>query len=122
MFENSVYSVISPEGCSVISPEGCAAILWQAGAVAQAASALRLTAPDLLRLGIVDGIIPEPPGGAHTDPGAAAEVLGSVLRCALAELEGVPADQLVACRRQRLRRIGSSDSEGPARERPVVPR
>lgn len=114
MFDNSVYSVISPEGC--------AAILWQAGAAAQAASALRLTAADLLRLGVVDGIIPEPPGGAHTDPGAAAEVLGSVLRCALAELEGVPADQLVARRRQRLRRIGSPDPEGLARERPVVPR
>src|SRR5262249_32802630 len=114
MFENSV--------CSVMSPEGCAAILWQGGTAARAAEALRLTATDLLRLGIVDGIIPEPAGGAHTDPGATAEVLGSVLRCALAELEGVPADQLVARRRQRLRNIGSPDPEGPAREHPVVPR
>lgn len=114
MFENSVYSVISPEGC--------AAILWQAGAAARAASALRLTAADLMRLGIVDGVILEPPGGVHTDPVAAADVLASVLRCALAELVVIPADQLIARRRQRLRRIGSPQPAAAAQERPAAPR
>ena len=65
MFENSVYSVISPEGC--------AAILWRDGKKApQAAEALKLTAPDLERLGIIDEMLPEPLGGAHRDPAAAA--------------------------------------------------
>jgi acetyl-CoA carboxylase carboxyl transferase beta subunit/acetyl-CoA carboxylase carboxyl transferase alpha subunit len=113
MFENSIYSVISPEGC--------AAILWEAGDAARAASALRLTAADLLRLGVVDGVVPEPPAGAHTDPSAAADVLGAVLRSALAELARVPADQLVARRRERLRRIGSPQPAVAASERPPVP-
>jgi acetyl-CoA carboxylase carboxyl transferase subunit beta len=99
MLANSVYSVISPEGC--------AAILWDAGAAARAAVALRLTPADLVALGVVDGVLPEPPGGAHTDPVGMAERIGAVVRATLAELAGVPADQLVARRRQRLRRIGS---------------
>lgn len=99
MFENSVYSVISPEGC--------AAILWDATAAARAASALRITAPDLLALGIVDGVIPEPGEGAHTDALAAANLLGAAVRSALAELAAVPADRLVARRRRRLRQIGT---------------
>src|SRR5262245_61640892 len=68
MFENAVYSVITPEGC--------AAILWRDGKqAAKAAEALRLTAPDLLALGIVDGVLPEPVGGAHRDWEGAAESL-----------------------------------------------
>lgn len=98
MFEHSVYSVISPEGC--------AAILWEAGAAPRAAAALRLTAPDLLRLGLVDGVIREPAGGTHADPVAAADNLGAAVRAALAELAAVPAELLVPQRRARLRAIG----------------
>jgi acetyl-CoA carboxylase carboxyl transferase subunit beta len=99
MFANSVYSVISPEGC--------AAILWDATAAPMAASALRVTAHDLLRLGVVDGVITEPGGGVHTDPGAAANRLSTAVQHSLAELSAFPADQLVARRRERLRRIGA---------------
>src|SRR5205814_3317388 len=68
MFENSIYSVISPEGC--------ASILWRDGKKAPlAAEALKLTATDLSRLGIVDGVLPEPVGGAHRDPPAVIETL-----------------------------------------------
>src|SRR5580765_2418989 len=73
MLENSVYSVISPEGC--------AAILWKdASQRERAAEALKLTPADLLELGVIDEIVPEPPGGAHADPEAAAEALGEALR------------------------------------------
>src|SRR3989449_118081 len=69
MLENSVYSVISPEGC--------AAILWKdASQRERAAEALKITAQDLLNLGVIDEIIPEPPGGAHSDPEAAVAALG----------------------------------------------
>src|SRR5207247_1766578 len=73
MLENSVYSVISPEGC--------AAILWKdATQRERAAEALKITADDLLELGVIDEIIPEPAGGAHADPESAAEALGDALR------------------------------------------
>lgn len=98
MLANSVYSVISPEGC--------AAILWDAGAAPLAAARLRITAPDLLRLGVVDGVVEEPGEGTHTDPVAAANLLGDALLGCLAELAAVPAEQLVVRRRDRLRRIG----------------
>src|SRR5205814_10657082 len=76
MFENSIYSVISPEGC--------AAILWKnASAAPRASASLRLTAPDLLELKIVDGIIPEPAGGAHTSHEEAAKALDAALEKAL---------------------------------------
>jgi acetyl-CoA carboxylase carboxyl transferase subunit beta len=107
MFENSVYSVISPEGC--------AAILWDSTAATRAAAALRLTAGDLLRLGIADGVIPEPGAGAHTDLVAAANLLGAAVLSCLAELDGVPADRLIAQRRKRLRDIGTpAQVGGPA--------
>lgn len=101
MLENSVYSVISPEGC--------AAILWEAGAGAaeRAATALRLTATDLMRLDIVDGVVPEPPGGAQADPSAAADALGAVVHGVLAELAAIPTNRLVPQRRERLRNIGT---------------
>src|SRR5947207_762570 len=73
MFENSIYSVISPEGC--------ASILWRDGKKsALAADALKLTASDLTRFGVVDGVLPEPLGGAHRDPEAAARTLADALR------------------------------------------
>jgi len=99
MLENAFYSVISPEGC--------AAILWNDGEMrAQAAEAMKLTARDLLELGIIDEILPEPLGGAHTDwPATAATVRDAIRRCT-GELRRIPADDLVAQRTAKYRRIG----------------
>jgi acetyl-CoA carboxylase carboxyl transferase subunit alpha len=92
---------------SVISPEGCAAILWKdQERKADAAEAMRLTAPDLLELKVVDQIIPEPAGGAHTDPAEACRRVGEILAAALAELERLPPDELTARRYQRFRALG----------------
>ncbi len=92
---------------SVVSPEGCAAILWRDSSLApQAAAALRLTAPDLLALGVIDAIIPEPPGGAHQDPLAAIQAVGQAIAAELAVLEKLPPSELLACRHQRYRSLG----------------
>jgi acetyl-CoA carboxylase carboxyl transferase subunit alpha len=92
---------------SVISPEGCAAILWKdQDRKAEAAEAMRLTAPDLLDLRVVDQIIPEPQGGAHTDPAETCRRVGDVIAGALAELERLPPDELTARRYQRFRALG----------------
>ena len=99
MMENAVYSVISPEGC--------AAILWgDRSRAPEAAEALRLTAEDLRELGIVDGLIPEPAGGAHRDPATAAAEVAATLEQALEELEGLPADELVRARVDKYRKMG----------------
>ncbi|MBF9133006.1 acetyl-CoA carboxylase carboxyltransferase subunit alpha, partial [Plantactinospora sp. S1510] len=106
MLRNAVYSVISPEGC--------AAILWQdRAAVPRAADALRLTAPDLLRLGVADAVIAEPPGGAHRDPAAAAVLLRRALVDNLTPLLDVPTEELIRRRRQRFRRYGAAASVSP---------
>ena len=96
-------------GCySVISPEGCAAILWKDGTRAEeAAEQLKLTSADLLRLGVVDAIVDEPPGGAHQDHDAAAAKLCAAIRLALAELAPLDGAALVDDRYRRFRRIGS---------------
>lgn len=100
MLENSVYSVISPEGC--------AAILWKdASQRERAADALKLTAPDLERLGVIDEIIEEPIGGAHTDPEATAEALRESLIRNLAELRKFKPDKLVRRRAEKFGRIGA---------------
>ena len=92
---------------SVISPEGCAAILWRSGDEApKAAEALSLTAPDLLRLGIVDEIVPEPLGGAHNDPDAMAAILKKTITAHLAELCAIPIERLLDLRYEKYRRIG----------------
>ena len=92
---------------SVISPEGCAAILWKDRAMAETASAaLRLTAPDLLELGIADAVLPEPPGGAHTDPAATAATLGKAVLAALDELSALPVPDLLAARYAKYRAMG----------------
>jgi acetyl-CoA carboxylase carboxyl transferase subunit beta len=92
---------------SVISPEGCATILWKdAAAAPQAARVLRLQAVDLLRLGVVDGVVPEPEGGAQADPAAAADLLRAALVEALTELLPLPGARLVADRRRRFRGYG----------------
>ncbi len=99
---------------SVISPEGCAAILWRdAGAAEKAASALRLDARELLRHGIVDGVIPEPEGGAHGDRARTAELVGAAVAAALGDLDGQDAASLVRARRRRFRRFGTVPSLVP---------
>jgi len=99
IMENAYYSVITPEGC--------AAILWRDGAAApKAAAALRLTSTDLLDLGIVDAVIPEPACGAHRDLEGAAESLGQVIATALDELATQSPEQLRADRYEKFRAMG----------------
>jgi acetyl-CoA carboxylase carboxyl transferase subunit alpha len=95
-------------GCySVISPEGCAAILWNDAARAgEAAEALKVTAPDLLRLGVVDDVVLEPPGGAHHDHDAAAAGVKVALSAALDELAALSPQQLAEHRYARFRQLG----------------
>jgi acetyl-CoA carboxylase carboxyl transferase subunit alpha len=92
---------------SVISPEGCAAILWKdQERRADAADAMKVTAGALLEHGVVDEVIPEPLGGAHTDPDETARRVGACLSRVLGELAVLPADELVRRRRARFRRLG----------------
>ncbi|HKW86364.1 MAG TPA: acetyl-CoA carboxylase carboxyltransferase subunit alpha [Nitrospiraceae bacterium] len=100
--------MLEPAIYSVISPEGCAAILWDDPAKAQdAAAALKLTAKDLLELGIIDEVIPEPLGGAHRDPTAMAERLAKVLSAHLGQLEELSVEELLARRDVKYRKMGS---------------
>jgi acetyl-CoA carboxylase carboxyl transferase subunit alpha len=93
---------------SVISPEGCAAILWRSGEhAARAAEALALSPEDLKRLNLVDAIVPEPLGGAHRDPEAAAELLGQWINRALRDLTRLKMDTVMRRRYERLRNIGA---------------
>jgi acetyl-CoA carboxylase carboxyl transferase subunit alpha len=93
---------------SVISPEGCASILWKDSAKAdEAATRMRMTAPDLLEIGVVDSIVEEPPGAAHQDPRAAAKLLDLALNDALSELLQLTPDELVEQRYQRFRAMGA---------------
>ncbi len=92
---------------SVISPEGCASILWKSAEKAEAAAeALGITAERLQKLGLVDGVIPEPLGGAHRDPQAMAETVKNALLSALSEVQSLSAEQLVEHRRDRLGAYG----------------
>jgi acetyl-CoA carboxylase carboxyl transferase subunit alpha len=104
MHEFSVYSVIPPEGC--------AAILWRdSSRKVEAAAALKLTAPDLLGRGIIDNIVPEPTGGAHNDPGAAAELLDGPLSRALADASAVSTAERLERRYQKFRNMGRPGME-----------
>jgi acetyl-CoA carboxylase carboxyl transferase subunit alpha len=99
MQENAIYTVISPEGC--------ASILWRdAGEKKKAAAAFKPDALHCLELGVIDGIVPEPAGGAQNDHDAAARLLGASLEAALEELEPVPGDELRRLRRAKFRAIG----------------
>jgi acetyl-CoA carboxylase carboxyl transferase subunit alpha len=99
MLEHAIYSVISPEGC--------AAILWgEASKAPEAAELMRVTAPDLLNLGVIDGIVPEPVGGAHRNWEETAENLRGALRGSLKELRSRSAESLVADRYEKFRKIG----------------
>jgi acetyl-CoA carboxylase carboxyl transferase subunit alpha len=103
---------------SVIPPEGCAAILWRdAGRKVEAAAALKLTAPDLLAHGIIDEIVPEPVGGAHNDPAAAAALLDTALAAALASVSALPSTERLDRRYEKFRRMGRQGVEF-ADERP----
>jgi acetyl-CoA carboxylase carboxyl transferase subunit alpha len=92
---------------SVIPPEGCAAILWRdAGRKVQAAEALKMTAPDLLARGVIDEIVAEPSGGAHTNPSAAATLLDAVLTRALADIGALTSAERLERRYQKFRAMG----------------
>jgi acetyl-CoA carboxylase carboxyl transferase subunit alpha len=99
MLENAYYSVISPEGC--------AAILWKHRKHApEAAEALKLNASELLKLGVIDGVVPEPLGGAHRDPAETGKNLKEAIVAALHELEKLPVDKLVQRRYNKFRQMG----------------
>ncbi|MGE0713966.1 MAG: acetyl-CoA carboxylase carboxyltransferase subunit alpha [Alphaproteobacteria bacterium] len=101
MLEHAVYSVISPEGC--------ASILWRSAEHAQqAADALKLTAQDLLRLGVIDTVVPEPLGGAHRDRAQTIAAVGEAIAAAFAALDGLDAASLRARRREKFLAIGQN--------------
>jgi acetyl-CoA carboxylase carboxyl transferase subunit alpha len=106
MLENAYYSVITPESCAAI-------IYRDSGKAPEAAAALRITADDLLGLKVIDGIVPEPPGGAHLDPEAAIAALRDTLKNALSELSVYPAEQLIRDRVKKFRQMGNFFSELP---------
>ena len=100
MLENSYYSVITPESCAAI-------IYRDSGKAPQAAEALKMTAPDLKQLGLIDDIVPEPPEGAQVDADGAAELLKETLRKAISELSALSAQQLIDDRYHKFRRMGN---------------
>jgi acetyl-CoA carboxylase carboxyl transferase subunit beta len=108
MMENAYYSVISPEGCSTI-------LFKDAAAAPRAAKALRITSPELLRLGVMDAVVPEPEGGAQNDANAAAANLRAALAASLAELLPLDLDGLLKQRYERFRKFGAPGQQ------PVLP-
>jgi acetyl-CoA carboxylase carboxyl transferase subunit alpha len=99
MQKNAIYSVISPEGC--------AAILWRdAGEAKKAAAAFKPDAAHCLELGVIDAVVPEPQGGAHSDPDAAAELLGAALKESLLDVDGVDPDERRRARHRKFRKMG----------------
>jgi acetyl-CoA carboxylase carboxyl transferase subunit alpha len=114
MQEYSVYSVIPPEGC--------AAILWRdANRKVEAAEALKLTAPDMLGLGLIDAIIPEPCGGAHNDYDRATALVDQALSAAIAELTPMSVDARLAVRYEKFRRMGQEGQAFVDVDRPSPP-
>jgi acetyl-CoA carboxylase carboxyl transferase subunit alpha len=107
ILENAYYSVISPESCAAI-------IYRDSGKAAEAAQALRLASSDLLALGLVDGIIPEPPEGAHADHDKAADFVREAIRGALAELLQLAPEELIQGRYEKFRSMGNffAESQG----------
>jgi len=105
ILENALYFVITPESC--------AAIMWRdAGQKQLAAEAMHISAPEIAALGCVDEIVPEPPGGIHTDFEAGTELLAAVLKKRLAELQAMPVDALVAARQAKFRNMAQFYTEG----------
>lgn len=108
MLENAIYSVISPEGA--------AALLWKdASQAKRAAQTMKITAQDIMEFGIIDGIIPEPRGGAHRDVDEQARAIAQVLRRSLAELEQMSGEELVAHRYEKFKAIGRFHEQQAAR-------
>jgi acetyl-CoA carboxylase carboxyl transferase subunit alpha len=110
MFENSYYSVITPEGC--------AAILWKdssAASLSKAVAALKVEAKDLEKLGVIDEVIAEPPGGAHNDPAQAAAALKYSLHKHLNDLRALDTEKLLQTRYDRFRHIGTYEEAGTVR-------
>jgi len=106
MFENAYYSVITPESC--------AAIIWRdSGKAPLAAAALRMTATDLLEMKLIDGIVPEPEGGAHLDPEAAVQALRQTLKHAFDELQNTKPEHFVEERYKKFREMGNFFTEAP---------
>ena len=104
MLENAYYSVIAPESC--------AAIIWRdSGKAPLAAAALRMTANDLLQMKLIDGIVPEPPGGAHLEPETAITALRETLRMALAELSHMSPEEVIEQRYEKFRNMGNFFTE-----------
>jgi acetyl-CoA carboxylase carboxyl transferase subunit alpha len=104
MLEHSIYSVITPEGC--------AAILWRdAGRAEEAATAMKITAPDLKGFGLVDEIVPEPLGGAHADPDTQFASLDRILEAQLRDLSAMPVAALVDGRYEKFRKMGKLGTE-----------
>jgi acetyl-CoA carboxylase carboxyl transferase subunit alpha len=104
MMENAIYSVISPEGC--------ASIMWRDATKKElAAEALKITASHLRELGCIDAIVPEPPGGAHTDHDAATKLVGQALEEHYSALRNLPADELVASRYDKFRKMAQFFTE-----------
>jgi acetyl-CoA carboxylase carboxyl transferase subunit alpha len=115
MQENACYSVITPEGC--------AAILWREAndeTIARAAAALKLSAGDLLRLGLIDEVVPEPSGGAHADPALAAKTLGTALKRHLDALVRLAPDELRRRRERKFAAMGAAFLEKLRVEKPVA--
>ena len=105
ILENALYFVITPESC--------AAIMWRDAAQKQlAAEAMRISAPEVSKLGCVDEIIAEPPGGVHTDHEAGAGLLGTALQKHLAELKAMPLDEMIATRQSKFRNMAQFYTEG----------
>jgi acetyl-CoA carboxylase carboxyl transferase subunit alpha len=105
MLENAYYSVIAPESC--------AAIIWRdSGKAPLAAAALRMTAGDLLEMKLIDGIVPEPAGGAHLDPDAAIQSLRQTLKKAFEELSSLPSGEIIEQRYLKFRQMGNFFREG----------
>ena len=99
MLEHAIYSVISPEGA--------ASILWHDSTKAQeAATNMKITAPDLMKFGVIDGIVPEPVGGAHRDPGAAIRAAGDAVAASFAKLKGLSGEDVRRQRREKFLAIG----------------
>jgi len=104
MLENAIYSVISPEGC--------ASIMWRDATKKEiAAQAMKITAVDLQNMNCIDGIVPEPDGGAHTDVDAAAAIVDEVLQQTLKELAALPPDRLLEARYNKFRNMAQFFTE-----------
>jgi acetyl-CoA carboxylase carboxyl transferase subunit alpha len=105
ILENALYFVITPESC--------AAIMWRDASNKQlAAEAMRISAPEVAKLGCVDEIIAEPPGGIHTDRETGSGILGAALHKHLTDLKAMPLDALVAARQEKFRNIAQFYTEG----------